>query len=88
MHCTLEFKFSFTYRTELENGLTEHEFDHVYFGVSDDVPIPNPQEVKAWKYMSLPALKKELIQYPERYSAWLKICLAKVSEYRDQKPQI
>lgn len=85
MQCELEFKFSFIYRTELDNGLTEHEFDHVYFGFTDDHPRPNPLEVKAWKYMSMPALKKDINLHPNNYSAWLNICLPKVSEHFDQK---
>lgn len=81
MQCRLEFKFSFIYKTELENGLTEHEFDHVYFGITDDLPQPNPHEVKAWKYISLQELENDINLCPSNYSAWLKICLPKVSDH-------
>ena len=81
MQCDLNFMFSFIYKTKLENELTEHELDHVYFGVTDDLPDPNPSEVKAWKYVSLPNLETDIKAYPEKYSAWLEICLPKVSAY-------
>ena len=79
------FKFSFIYRHEFQNGLTEHELDHVYFGVSDDVPHPNPLEVKDWKYIKLKDLKEELEQNPENYSAWLRICFPKIEEHFQQQ---
>ena len=84
MKCKLEFKFSFIYKTELENGLTEHEFDHVYFGITDDLPQPNPHEVKGWKYISLDELGNDIKLNPSDYSAWLKICLPGVLNYFDQ----
>lgn len=78
MRCELEFQFSFIYKHEFANGLTEHELDHVYFGYSDQQPSPDPREVKAWKYISLNGLKRELEIHPERYSPWLNICFPKV----------
>lgn len=84
MECDLEFQFSFIYKTALENDLTEHEFDHVYFGFTDELPQPNPQEVKSWKYMSLGELETDIDLYPLKYSAWLKICLPRVINYFNQ----
>src|SRR6187399_1825004 len=40
MNCEMEFAFSFIYKSTFENGLTEHEFDHVFFGISDELPVP------------------------------------------------
>lgn len=78
MDVEVEFKFKFTYKASLENNLVEHEVDHVYFGITDEIPEINPKEVKDWKYMSLDALKKELTTHPENYSQWLNICFPKV----------
>lgn len=78
MQCQLDFQFSFIYKHKFDNGLTEHELDHVYFGNSDQQPSPNPQEVKDWKYISMEDLKKELQNNPDRYSPWLNICFPKV----------
>jgi isopentenyl-diphosphate delta-isomerase len=36
--CNLVDLFTFIYREKLDNELTEHELDHVFFGVTDDVP--------------------------------------------------
>jgi isopentenyl-diphosphate delta-isomerase len=80
----LDFAFSFTYRVELENGITEHEFDHVYFGISDDIPEPNPLEVADFRYMNMDELATELKESPEKYSKWLAICYDRVLEYYHQ----
>lgn len=81
IECPAHFKFSFIYKVELENGLTEHELDHVYFGITDEIPKPDSSEVQAWKYNSLTALEEEILHSPGKYSAWLKICLPKVKSY-------
>lgn len=78
MTAEVEYKFKFTYEAMLENNLTEHEIDHVYFGRSDDIPIINPQEVKNWKYIEMNELQKGLNCYPEKYTSWLKICFPEV----------
>ena len=81
--CKTEFVFSFIYKVQFENGLTEHEFDHVYFGVTDKLPSPQKSEVKNWKYISLENLNSEINKYPFEYTEWLKLCLPRVKEYFD-----
>lgn len=78
MRCKTYFAFSFIYKTKFENGLTEHEYDHVYFGVTNDLPLPEKSEVKNWKYITLENLEMEIIQQPEKYTEWLKLCLPRV----------
>lgn len=75
MTCEPEFSFSFLYRHEFSNGLTEHEFDHVFTGITDKLPEINPEEVKSWKYMSLTELESDISNRPDHYTPWLKICL-------------
>ena len=45
----LKKEFAFTYKAVLENGLTEHEFDHVLIGNFNGNPILNKDEVEDWK---------------------------------------
>ena len=70
--------FSFIYKIHFDNGLTEHELDHVFTGVTDDIPAPNPAEVKAWKYMSIEELQHDLKENPQLYTGWFKICFNEV----------
>ncbi len=84
IHCETDFQFSFVYKAEFENGLKEHEFDHVFFGISDLVPILNKSEVKNWKYVNVHSLAKDLAINPKEYSAWLRICIDKVLFHYEQ----
>ncbi len=79
MSCELEFSFSFMYKCKFSNGLTEHEFDHVYIGVTDELPVLNSNEVKDWKYISLNKLGKEIAVQPLNFTEWLKICYPKLA---------
>jgi len=80
MKANLTPAFSFTYRAKFESGLIEHEYDHVFFGKSDLLPVINKEEVEQYKYINLDTLKQELLLYPDHYTPWLKICLEKVIE--------
>lgn len=79
--CEIAEVFSFRYCETLENGLIEHEFDHVFFGISDQAPIINPAEVKDFKYVGMEQLSDDLQLNPEYYTVWLNICFKQVSEH-------
>jgi len=78
MICELEHIFSFIYRAELDKGLIEHEFDHVFVGVSDAEPIPVAEEVADFAYINLSKLEAELRLNPDKFTAWLKICFERL----------
>ena len=65
--------FSFVYKATFDNGLTEHEFDHVILGYYDSEPIINHEEVANWKWMNLEEIIKEIKTTPDNYTAWFKI---------------
>lgn len=69
-----EFLFSFIYKIKFDNGLTEHEFDHVFFGISDRKPSPDPSEIKGIKYVSLEDLEKDMEANAQHYTEWLRLC--------------
>jgi isopentenyl-diphosphate delta-isomerase len=75
---SLQAAFNFTYSANLDNGITEHEFDHVFFGFMNDIPTPNPQEASDYKYMSLDDIENELQQNPEQFTEWFKLIFDKV----------
>ena len=82
MTCEMTPAFSFIYNAAFDNGLTEHEFDHVYFGVSDSTPDINKEEVNDWKYMSISDLIREINNNPNDYTEWLKHCLENVIKFK------
>ena len=79
---TLIEAFTFLYRANVGNGLTEYEFDHVFLGVSNQNPNPNPVEVSDWKWVTIGDLKQELIRNPEKYSPWLRQCFSEVIKHK------
>jgi len=68
----------FTYKSVFENGLTEHEIDHVFTGVFDADPEINTEEVSEFAYKSLLEIRKELALHPENYTTWFKIAIEKL----------
>ncbi|RBQ03298.1 isopentenyl-diphosphate Delta-isomerase [Pedobacter miscanthi] len=81
MDCELNYLFKFTYKAKFEDGLTEHEVDHVFFGASDILPVINREEVETFKYIDLETLANDIKTNPQVYTPWLKICLSKVMEH-------
>ena len=75
--CDLEEVFSFIYKAPFDNGLTEHELDHVMVGQFNGDPVVNPDEVEAYKWMTLDAVKKDIENDPDNYTAWFKIIFEK-----------
>jgi isopentenyl-diphosphate delta-isomerase len=79
-NCELNYKFSFIYKAHLDNNLIEHEYDHVFFGFYDGIPLINENEVKSWKYASIDFIKNDLSENPNQYTEWFKIIFNKVIE--------
>ena len=78
MSCVLNKVFTFTYKAVLDKGLTEHEFDHVFFGFTNQKPKINNDEVAEYKYISIANLEKTVSTRPELFTEWFLICFPKV----------
>ena len=61
------------YKKELNKGLTEHEFDHVFVGYSDELPKLNTDEAEDWAYLTSEELLLNINVEPESYTEWFKI---------------
>ena len=77
--------FSFIYKAPFDNGLTEHEFDHVMLGYCNNEPIINTDEVASWKWMKMEDIKSDLKLHPELYTAWFKIIFDKFYHFLEVK---
>ncbi len=73
--------FSFIYKAPFDNGLTEHELDHVMIGSFSAPPVINKEEVENWKWMKPDAVKKDMESNPQEYTAWFKIIFEKFYEH-------
>ncbi len=68
--CELRFQFNFQYRLTLPGGMTENEYGHIYFGVSDECPVLNPEEADNFGYQTLAEVEKDIAVRPGRYTPW------------------
>lgn len=73
--------FHFIYKAPFDNGLTEHELDHVMLGYFEGEPKINPDEVASWKWMSIDDIKDDMQNHPEHYTVWFKIIFDKFYPY-------
>jgi len=76
--------FHFIYKAPFDNGLTEHELDHVMIGYSNDAPKINPEEVESWKWMKIEAIKDDMIKNPTIYTVWFKIIFDQFYHYLEK----
>lgn len=81
MSCTVNFAFTFLYQAIVEPNLLEHELDHIYIGISDQMPQPNAQEVANWRYVSISQLQQELMDQPRQFTPWFKLMAPKVIQH-------
>ena len=63
---------SFIYKAPFDNGLTEHELDHIMVGYYNDDPVINSDEVEDWKWMKIEDVKNDISLNPDLYTAWFK----------------
>lgn len=77
---TLQYDFNFTYKVAFDNGLIEHEFDHVFTGTYDGSIVPNSLEVKDYCFMKMEDIENSMLTHPHKYSEWFKIAFEKMQK--------
>jgi isopentenyl-diphosphate delta-isomerase len=87
--CDLKEIFSFIYKAPFDNGLTEHELDHVMIGNYNENPNFNKDEVMDFCWMEIEAIEVDIKQNPNKYTVWFKIIfkeyLSQISVYNNIK---
>lgn len=77
--------FHFIYKAPFDNGLTEHELDHVMIGYFNEEPIINKDEVESWKWMAIEDVKNDMVQNPDEYTIWFKIIFEEFYHHFEEK---
>ena len=73
--------FTFSYRTDFENGLTENEFDHVFTGVYDGRIVADRDEVKSYRYLPLEEIEKSITDEPGKFTSWFVIAFPRIKRF-------
>jgi len=68
----LEWAFQHMYKTSFENGLTEHELDHCFYGFYEGEIQPDPTEVQSHRWVEPDELKKDIESHPHNYTVWFR----------------
>ena len=76
--------FHFIYKAPFDNGLTEHELDHVMIGYYNNEPKINTEEVENWKWMHIEQVRLDMISHPEIYTIWFKIIFEKFYHFLEE----
>lgn len=79
--------FVFTYKTGVENNLTEHEYDHVFAGEYFGGITPNPEEVAAYKYQSMAEIGVALQRHPSNFTTWFRLAFPTIEKWWRQQYQ-
>jgi isopentenyl-diphosphate delta-isomerase len=83
--CELKEVFHFIYNADVGQGLIEHEFDHVFFGFTEDTPTLNSAEVADWKYMPMAEIKQWMQKAPGVFTTWFRISFEEVERHFIEK---
>ena len=78
--------FDFIYKAPFDNGLTEHEFDHVFIGTYDGDIVPNAAEVSDYCFKPVGEIKNLIHSHPQKYTEWFKIAFPKMEAYLETLP--
>ncbi len=78
--------FDFIYKAPFDNGLTEHEFDHVFIGTYDGDIVPNAAEVSDYCFKRVAEIKNLIQSQPQKYTEWFKIAFPKMEAYLETLP--
>jgi isopentenyl-diphosphate delta-isomerase len=66
------------YQAELPDGWYENEVVHLFCGLSDAAPAPDPAEVEDWCWMAPNRLLERIEARPDDFAAWFRIYLSRM----------
>ncbi|WP_375123367.1 family 2 encapsulin nanocompartment cargo protein terpene cyclase [Pseudomonas sp. LW8] len=72
MSCKLQKVASMLYHEQVSDQLIEHEFDHVFAGISQTDPVANPEEAESWQWLSLEEVAEQIEHTPDMFTIWFR----------------
>lgn len=73
--------FEFTYRAGFDNGLTEHEFDHVFAGEYNGLITVDQKEISDYCYKEMSDIKESLKSHPDKYAVWFQLAFPQIENW-------
>lgn len=78
LECTINKAFPLLYKTRVENNLIEHEYDHIFIGYTDARPLPHPNEVQHYQWISPDILQQKMNEQPDNFTYWFRMAMPNV----------
>ena len=78
--------FTFMYKSKFDNGLTEHEVDHVFIGYYTGEIKPDASEVKDYCFVKMEEVQEGLKHHQHKYTTWFAIAFPALESYLASKP--
>jgi isopentenyl-diphosphate delta-isomerase len=79
IECSLTFLYKFKYHAQYGTVGAEHEYCWVYFGHYDGDIDVNEREISEWRLVDIASLETEVAAFPKRFTPWLKMEWAQIS---------
>ena len=73
--------FEFTYRAAFDNGLTEHEYDHVFTGEYNGELNINPDEVSDYCFKDIEDIRTIMQSQPEKFTKWFHLVFDRIENW-------
>jgi len=86
--CDIHYSHAFIYKAAVENDLIEHEYDYIYIGYTNDIPMINQDEVQAYKWSSIAAVLDDIEMNPANYTYWFKEAFPMVVYYLELEQKL
>lgn len=81
----LEKIFDFVYKADFKNGLTEHEFDHVYAGEYEGEIRSSTEEVMDYCYRNLHEIGNSLHTDSSQYTEWFRLAFPGIESWWQER---
>lgn len=75
----------FIYKADFDNGLTEHEFDHIFAGEYEGKINFNKAEVMDICYKDLQEISHSLQTHPQKYTPWFHLAFPKIKNWWNKR---
>jgi len=84
VHASLSFHSYFIYKTDVSDGLIEHEYDHLFVGRCTTTPQPNLEEVESVVWWTQEEIEEKLQTTPEIFAPWFPFIVERILREPDK----
>lgn len=77
-----------SYNLPVSNGLTEHEYAHIFMAISDQQPKLNPEEADECCYLPITDIERQFQFGPRQFTPWFRETFQQIITYAKACPDL